>query len=78
MNIPDCYDPVCQAERREAMLDKQEALRECCGCCGRVIEPGEHIWTVLRHKETFSLCRDCKADVDESETLVPEVTPYDV
>lgn len=78
MNIPDCYDAAIQAERREAELDCREALREHCGCCGRVIEPGERIWTVLRHKESFSLCRSCKEDVDESETYAQEVPPYDV
>jgi len=76
MNIPDCYDAVYQAERREAVMESREARREHCGCCGRVIEPGEHLWTVLRHKETFSLCRSCKEDVDESETILEEVDPY--
>lgn len=74
--IPDCYEAFRQAERREARLDELEARRERCGCCGRVIEPGEHLWTVLRHKETFSLCRSCKEDVDQSETILEEVDPY--
>lgn len=78
MNIPDCYDAVRQAERREAALEAREAARLRCGCCGRIIELGEYFYTVLRHKETFALCRDCKDDVDESETLLEEDMPYDV
>ena len=74
--IPDCYEAFRQAERREARLDELEARRDRCGCCGRAIEPGEHLWTVLRHKETFSLCRRCKEDVDQSETILEEVDPY--
>lgn len=78
MKIPDCYEAFSQAERREIMLEGMESKRERCGCCGRVIEAGEHLWTVLRHKETFSLCRSCKEDVDESETVLEEVGPCDV
>lgn len=76
MNIPDCYDAVRQAERRELSLERMEAHREHCGCCGRIIELGERFFTVLRHKDTFLLCRSCKDDVDESETVMEEVDPY--
>lgn len=76
MNIPDCYEAFRQAERREAELDRREARRDRCGCCGRIIGPGEHCWTVLRHSETFLLCRECKEDVDESETIQEEVGGY--
>lgn len=76
MNIPECYDAVRQAESRALSLERMEARRERCGCCGRVIELGEHFFTVLRHKETFPLCRSCKDDVDESETIMEEVDPY--
>lgn len=78
MNIPDCYDAVRQAERREALLEAREARRVRCGCCDRVIELGEHFYTVLRHKETFALCRSCKDDVDESESIMEEDITYDV
>lgn len=76
MNIPDCYDAALEAERRALAQDRQESRRERCGCCGRTIELGERFFTVLRHKETFLLCRSCKDDVDESETVMEEVDPY--
>lgn len=34
MEIPDCYDPIYQAERREAEAD-EKALH--CESCGRLI-----------------------------------------
>ena len=76
MNIPDCYEAFRQAECRETIRDKTESRRERCGCCGRVIGPGEWFFTVLRHAETFALCRSCKDDVDESESLMEEVDPW--
>lgn len=78
MNIPECYDAVRQAERREAALETREARRVHCGCCGRVIELGEYVYTVLLHTDSFALCRSCKDDVDESETIMEEDEPYDV
>lgn len=76
MSIPDCYEAFTQAERREAELDSKEARRDRCGCCERIIEPGEHRWTVSRYAETFLLCRECKEEVDESETIQEEVDGY--
>jgi len=78
MNIPDCYDAVWQAERREAALDAREIRRLRCGCCGRVIELGEYYYTAARDGEPFALCRSCKDDVDESETIMEEDIGYDV
>lgn len=76
MNIPECYEAFRQAEQRAAAMDKLESRRKHCGCCGRVIELGEHFFTVLWHRETFPLCRSCKDDVDESETIMEEEYPY--
>ena len=73
MNIPECYEAFRQAEQRAAAMDKLEAHRERCGCCRRTIWPGERCWTVLRHSETFLLCRECKEEVLESETILEEV-----
>lgn len=78
MNIPECYDAARQAERREAALEARESRREHCGCCGRVIELGEYFYRVARHEEPFALCRSCKDDVDESESIMEEDYPYDV
>lgn len=78
MNIPDCYDAVRQAECREAELDRREARRKRCGCCGRVMEPGDRLWTVSGREGTISLCRSCKEDLDEGVSLAQEVPPYDL
>lgn len=78
MNIPDCYDAVKQAERREAALEARETRRTRCGCCGRVIELGEYFYTAARDGESFALCRCCKDDVDESERIMEEDERYDV
>lgn len=77
MNIPDCYDAVKQAERREAALEARETRRLHCGCCGRVIELGEYFYQTSRDGEPFALCRNCKDDVDESEAIMEEDMPYD-
>lgn len=78
MNIPDCYDAVRQAERREEALEARETRRMHCGCCGRVIELGEYFYTAARDGEAFALCRCCKDDVDESERIMEEDERYDV
>ena len=75
MKIPDCYEAFGQAERRALEQDRQESRREKCGCCGRVIEVGEWFFTVHATEGSFLLCRCCKDDVDESESLMEEVQP---
>lgn len=72
MNIPDCYDPVRQAERLAFEADKQEARRERCGACCRLLEPGEPVWTLLLKCGAVRLCHRCKQAVDESETTAEE------
>lgn len=75
MNIPDCYEAFRQAECRETIRDRTESRRERCGCCGRVIEVGEWFFRVNGPEGDFLLCRCCKDDVDESESLMEEVQP---
>ena len=76
MSIPDCYEAFTQAERREAELDYKEARRDRCGCCGRIIEPGEHCWTVSLESKSHLICENCKEELDESETIQEEVDGY--
>lgn len=51
MNIPDCYDPIYQAERREAEAD-WNALH--CDNCGAPIR-GEYFWDISGD----TLCERC-------------------
>lgn len=52
MEIPDCYDPVYQAERREAEADNS-ALH--CEKCGRTIQ--DEYWDICGDL----LCEKCAA-----------------
>lgn len=52
MNIPDCYDPIYQAERREAEADSN-ALH--CEDCHRAIY--DEVWDI----EGQLLCDRCAA-----------------
>lgn len=53
MNIPDCYDPVYQAERREAEAD-EKALH--CENCGNAIQD-DFYWDICGDL----LCEKCAA-----------------
>ncbi len=68
MNIPDCYDPVYQEERRQAEADRAASRRPICDCCFRHVRPGSHYYTIAVQKEPCTICEDCKEELDESET----------
>lgn len=78
MNIPDCYDPCIQAERREKERDDARSRWGVCGCCGCDIRPGERFYTVVHGRHSCLLCRSCKEDVDESEAVMEEVVFHGV
>lgn len=62
MEIPDCYDPVYQAEQREAEADKR-AVR--CDRCDEVISDDVYI------VDGNNLCEDCfLADVRSNYTAM--------
>lgn len=50
MDIPGCYDPVYQAERREAEADRN-AVR--CEWCDEVIDGDAFIW------DGECICKEC-------------------
>lgn len=76
MNIPDCYEAFRQAEQIAAMRDKLESQMERCGGCGRILEPGQHLWTVPLEAKPCLICENCKEDMDESETIAEEADGY--
>lgn len=67
MRIPDCYDPVSQAERREAEADRG-AVR--CDACGHLIRRGEKAFTLSLGKTDLYICDDCKGEMVASVQAV--------
>lgn len=65
MNIPDCYDPVYQAERREAKWDAYIKPLRRCDLCHTSIYPGN------RYRECFNgtVCSDCFEELSEYELI---------
>lgn len=72
MNIPDCYDPACQEERRQAAADARTQNAPICTCCGHRIRYGERMYTLELRKIGLTVCEDCKADMDDSERFMEE------
>ena len=60
MDFPICYDPVYQAEKREASWDKLR-YPSCC-LCGSKIFPGEKVYSAHNR----SVCADCKEELDDN------------
>lgn len=73
MEIPDCYDPVSQAERREQEWDQFLNTLPRCSCCGEPIQPGKHFWVLKVIKNTLIVCKDCKDDMEENEDIVEDM-----
>ena len=66
MGIPDSYDPVYQAERREAEWDEYADTLPVCALCGRMLYPGDKFHTA-RYQ---IVCTRCKDELDENEDVV--------
>ena len=63
MNIPDCYDPVCQAERLAA---EQENENTCsCHLCRKTIYPGDTIHIA----QFFVVCPSCFEELGENKEI---------
>lgn len=66
MDIPDCYDPISQEERRQAQMDQHAKHFPVCGCCGHYVYSHEKFWTLNVRKSELIVCEDCKAEMDDS------------
>lgn len=64
MDIPDCYDPVIQAEQREAEADKH-AVR-CAWCCDAIVGDG-YIW------DGDCICEYCCASAIKDNFSVSDI-----
>lgn len=65
MKIPDCYDPIYQAERRESRWDKYAKTFRRCDLCGCLIHPGD------KYRECYSgsVCADCFEELSKFELI---------
>ena len=70
MQIPDCCDPVCQEEKRQADWDRFVEKLPVCGCCGHSIYPQDIFYKLKIQKETIVVCADCKSDMDEGKQFL--------
>lgn len=70
MDIPNCYDPVFQEERRQLQADLAASQRPVCDCCFRPVRSGSPYYTLSVRKVRLTICEDCKEDLDESETYL--------
>ena len=66
MNIPDCYDPVYQEERRQAS--------SICDCCGAVIYPGGKCYTLYVGKDALIVCAECASYMMDNPCIVEDVS----
>lgn len=62
MEIPNCYDPVYQEERRQMELDK--LMEQTCQChlCRRTMYPGDKIHVA----QFFVVCPSCFEELGEN------------
>lgn len=72
MDIPNCYDPVYQEERRQAEADRAISLRPVCACCCKPVILGRPFYTLAVQKELCTICEDCKDVLDESEQILEQ------
>lgn len=66
MQMPDCYDPVRQAERREEHWDDYVMHLPVCALCSRRLYPGVK-YHEAHHKV---VCLSCKEELDDNVDIV--------
>ena len=65
MNIPNCYEPNCQEERRQLELDRLRNKLPFCAICGHTIYPGDRFRKCCG-KCVCTPCFDKLGDSDET------------
>ena len=66
MQIPNCYDPVYQAECREKVWDDYSDKLKKCVLCGEYIYPGTKFHTA--HCQI--VCTSCKEELEDNVDIV--------
>lgn len=72
MDIPNCYDPVYQEERRQLQADRAVSQRPVCDCCFKPVKPGRPYYKLSVLKELCTICEDCKEDLEESKQILEQ------
>lgn len=66
MDIPDCYDPVRQAELLAAEEDRASRLLPYCILCGNTLYPG----CKFHMAQYQCVCEYCMNELKENEDIV--------
>ena len=61
-DIPDCYDPIYQAEQLAMQQDKIMEETVCCHLCRRTMYPGSKIHVA----SFFVVCPSCVEELQEN------------
>ena len=65
-DIPECYDPIFQEERRQSEWDHFVEDLPVCSCCRRSVYPGDH----YHETRTIIVCASCMEDLMENECIL--------
>ena len=68
MGIPDCYDPVHQAEQREAEWDRLVENLPVCTLCRKTIFPGGKLHTA----NCMVVCPSCVEELNENIEILED------
>ena len=66
--IPDCYDPVYQAEQREAEWDTFAKKLPVCTVCRQKLSPGTKFHTA----SCVVVCASCLEELNENLEIVED------
>ena len=72
MDIPDCYDPVYQEERRQAEWDRRAMRFPICDCCGARIYPGSQFYALEVRKDDLIVCEECASEMMDNPCYVED------
>ncbi len=64
--LPDCYDPACQEDQRQAEWDEYADTLPVCTACRRRLYPGDKFHTT----GCIIVCSSCKDELDENVDVV--------
>lgn len=73
MDIPDCYDPVEQEERRQAAMDRRASHFPICSCCGARIYPGGQFYELDVGKDALIVCEECASEMMDNPCIVEDL-----
>lgn len=66
MNLPDCYDPAAQEDRRQQEWDEFADMLPVCTLCRRRLYPGDKFHTA-KHAV---ICPQCLEELNDNEDEV--------